>query len=630
MDINNTLFRALVESLHAGVMVIGDWRILYVNVRLAEMLGYAIAELLDKPFIDFLFHDERDKVAQLYQTRLDGDADVVDYETALLRRNGRRMDVEAHSGLFRLDGRTYAFAVLTDITERKKAHNELKESAERFRLLAESAHEAICIVKQGQCLQANQVAADLFGYRNSAAMAGPMQNLFAPADRTFVMRKLLENMPDACETTGLRWDGTCFPMSLKSKPMLFRGEMVLAVAIIDLTERRRMEERIRDSEKMEAIGQLAGGLAHDFNNTLGGIIGAVEILMGTGTHEPDAQRRRECLNGILDSAEKAARLNQNLLAFSRKMPLRKEPLDVDELVRQCSLLLKHSLSCTIELVEDIAPELPTVIGDSSQLQSVLLNLAANARDAMPEGGRITLSARLANLDKDFGRPFEIEPGAFVCISVADTGCGIPPDVMPHIYEPFFTTKEVGRGTGLGLAGVYGMVKDHKGCIQVKSEVDSGSTIEVYLPTAPVSMSPPDWPDRAARQIGRSLHVLFADDEEMIRNFAHNVLEQLKADVTCVRDGTDALNLLKADPDRYDLVILDVIMPGMNGHEVLRAIKALRPDLPVLIISGYGFEVNKQVLLRDGAAGLVQKPFRVLEFVQAIEKALGVDNGDAAP
>ena len=387
---------------------------------------------------------------------------------------------------------------------------------------------------------------------------------------------------------------------------------------VDITERKSVEEQLRQAHKMDVVGQLAGGIAHDFNNMLTGIIGAAEMLNWRLGDDPYNAK----LTGvILDAATRSADLTRQLLAFSRKGKITSTPISVNDCINAVVAILERTIDKRITLEVNLGAENPIVTGDPGLLQNALLNLAVNARDAMPEGG--TLSFATTNLDSGLPgalhRPALPAPGPYLEIAVSDTGIGMTPEVLEHIYEPFFTTKETGKGTGLGLAAVYGTVKEHSGTISVCSEPGRGTVFRVCLPSG-LSAAVQAAPREEAVQ-GRG-GIMLVDDEAIIRLSGHCLLEELGYQVYLAEDGEQALELYARESASIELVILDMVMPKLSGKETFLRLKGLDPGIRVLFSSGFHREGTVNELQELGAKGFIHKPYRLQYLSKAVAEALG--------
>jgi signal transduction histidine kinase/ActR/RegA family two-component response regulator len=384
-------------------------------------------------------------------------------------------------------------------------------------------------------------------------------------------------------------------------------------------EREAMHEQLLQAQKMEAIGRLAGGVAHDFNNLLTTIRGTAELLRRATTDETPV---RHDLDAILTASKRAAELTGQLLAFSRRGKLRAEDVNVDRLIEEVARLLSHTIDPRIEIVCRLGLMGAVVVGDPSRLQSALLNLAVNARDAMPEGGTLTFTTTLVELDDAFCRRqvMPTTPGSYVQIRVADTGVGMDPEMSRRVFEPFFTTKEIGRGTGLGLAAVYGTVKSHGGSIEVRSAPGQGATFTMYLPISRPRAAGHLTPPEGTWLEGRGT-LLLIDDEPDVRRVTSNILERLGYVVITAEDGLAGLDMFERGREHIRLVLLDVRMPRMDGAETLRRLRKLSPGLPVVIVSGFGADKDLETIRSIGVQGVVEKPFTVAELSEAVARAL---------
>jgi len=385
----------------------------------------------------------------------------------------------------------------------------------------------------------------------------------------------------------------------------------------DITERKSVEEQLRQAQKMDVVGQLAGGIAHDFNNMLTGIIGATEMLNWRLGDDPYNAK----LTGvILEAATRSADLTRQLLAFSRKGKITSTPISINDCISAVVAILERTIDKRITLEVNLLAENPIVIGDPGLLQNALLNLAINARDAMEEGGTLSFATKNLELGPPGGTPHQslLSPGAYLEIAVSDTGIGMTPEVLEHIYEPFFTTKDTGKGTGLGLAAVYGSVKEHNGTIDVCSEPGQGTVFRVCLPSG-LTLAAPVAPREETVQ-GKG-GVMLVDDEAILRLSGHCLLEELGYQVYLAEDGEQALELYARERDQIGLVILDMVMPKLSGKETFLRLKELNPQVRVLFSSGFHREGTVHELLEIGAKGFIHKPYRLQLLSTSVAEAL---------
>jgi PAS domain S-box-containing protein len=398
--------------------------------------------------------------------------------------------------------------------------------------------------------------------------------------------------------------------------------LTLAGTIQDITDRRQIEEQFRQSQKMESVGRLAGGVAHDFNNLLTVINGYSELALGT---LPGDAPLRAPLEGIRKAGERAASLTRQLLAFSRRQLLQPQILDLNTLVKDTERMLQRMIGEDVRLHTVLAAGLSPVRADPGQITQVLLNLAVNARDAMPNGGHLTLETSCVILDEEYaGAHPDSHPGRFVRLVVSDSGAGMDPEVREHLFEPFFTTKPQGVGTGLGLSTVYGIVTQSGGWVHVYSEKSVGTTFKIYLPpaagpvTAPVAVGPPSVAV-SGEQVQAT--VLVVEDQESVRRLTSEMLMRLGHRVLEAGNGNQALGLAESHPGPIDLLLTDVVMPGMTGRQLADAFTSRRPESRVLFMSGYTDNVVARHGLLDPGVALLEKPFHLETLAQKVEQAL---------
>ncbi|NLF95796.1 MAG: response regulator [Candidatus Riflebacteria bacterium] len=386
---------------------------------------------------------------------------------------------------------------------------------------------------------------------------------------------------------------------------------------IDVTERIMLEDRLRQGEKMEAIGQLAGGVAHDFNNQLSGMLGFSELLAKKLEHEPQLKKMAESIrSAVLHSAD----LTRQLLAFARKGKFVSRPVDVHHLIAEVISLLQHSIDRRITIRQQLSATAPIAMGDPGQLQSALLNLALNARDAMPDGGELSFST--ANVEfREKVRGHDLPPGSYLQINVTDTGTGISEEIKNRLFEPFFTTKQQGKGTGLGLAATYGAIRNHGGAISVYSEINKGTTFRVLLPAGKHGGQTPIQVNQTTGRIPGKGNILLVDDETVVREATARMLEDLGYKVLECRDGEEAVDLFRAVSQDVDAVVLDMVMPRLAGPETFEAMRAINPNVKILLASGFSINGAASRLLKAGAAGFLQKPYQIEELSQKLHEIL---------
>jgi len=494
----------------------------------------------------------------------------------------------------------------------------------RYRTLLEEASDGIVVFDdEGRFMEANPSLCAMLGYSRDELLSKRADEIIHTEDleRDPIGWQMLKaGLVRIVERRFLRKDGGIVPVETKTRRM--QDGRYLSI-VRDITERRKAEEavaalrereeQLRQAQKIEAIGRLAGGVAHDFNNVLTAIMGYTDLLLDDFRSDDP---RRQDLGEIKKAAERAAALTRQLLAFSRKQVLQPVLLDLNAIAAGVEKLLRRLIGDEVEFVLEAAPDLGRVVADPGQIEQVLVNLAVNARDAMPEGGRLTVATRNVDIDADVARRYPpMTPGRYVSLRVSDSGEGIPPDIIPHIFEPFFTTKPQGKGTGLGLATVYGIVKQSEGFIFAENAPGGGATFVVYLPLAQEGAHEIDGDPAAA---SRSV-VLLVEDEAAVRALAAGVLRRHGMTVLEAAGSKAALQVADAHP-RIDLLLTDIVMPGGSGHELALQLRRRRPGLRVVYMSGYSDENVRQAAAQSGIP-FVPKPFTPHALVRVVSEAL---------
>jgi PAS domain S-box-containing protein len=551
--------------------------------------------------------------------------------TAMLRATARRRDgttypIEARLSLAETGGKTAIVAIVTDISER------LAAEAEHTLILTamDQVSEGIVILDEDERLQyANQGVEHILGVPAASILGKTLAELPAAPGSEELHRRAATAMLSGQPWTGMltmtRSDGT--PLTLRVTMRAIRqpeGQTRgYCVVIHDATEEVHREEGLRQSQKMEAIGLLAGGIAHDFNNLLTAIMGYADLL----TYSlPPGSAEAEAAATINQAAVKAADLTRRLLGFARKGKIQDTPVDLHMVIHDVRSLLERTIPRSIVITEELNAAQSSVLGDATQLQQVLLNLAINARDAMPNGGRLSFRTRNVHLDALFCRLHpETREGWYLQTDVEDTGCGIPAENMPHMFEPFFTTKGVGKGTGMGLAMVYGIVHNHGGTVHVYSEEGQGAVFRMYLPfTQTAGAQPGDSQQQLIPGHGR---ILVVDDEDVVRKVSADILRQLGYDVDECSSGDAAVALFATLPQerRPDLIVIDLNMPGMDGIQTLKALKNIDSGTRAVLSTGFGLDGRLPEATAAGFTGWVQKPFHPYELSVAVAQALNTQH-----
>jgi two-component system cell cycle sensor histidine kinase/response regulator CckA len=544
------------------------------------------------------------------------------------RKDGAEFDAIVVLNRFELEGEIILQAIVRDISARKKAENELRESEARFRELADMLPEVVFESDlTGKLTYANKDAFTKYGYAEEELQLGIfISQLVIPEDRDRLRNAIAEKMtlknedPYGGEYTTVKKDGTRIPVIVYSKPIISEGRPVgLRGIVVDITERKSLEAQLYQAQKMEAVGQLAGGVAHDFNNILTAIIGYSHILMMKMTN---GDPLRGFVGQIRVSAERAAELTQALLAFSRKQIMLPRAIDLNEVAAQLQKMLRRLIRENIYLNMGTVPGKLTVMADWGKLEQVLMNLVTNANDAMPQGGTLSISTSSVTMNGQFLHSHGYgEPGKYACIAVSDTGSGMDEATRKRIFEPFFTTKEVGKGTGLGLSIVYGIVKQHNGYVSVYSELGKGTSFRIYLPLVERKAERYQETDNSVTLPGGTETLLLVEDDPVVCCFHRTLLEEAGYTVITAVDGEDALERFNEHESDIVLLILDVIMPKMNGKKVFGIIRKGKPDIKALFISGYSTDVLSDAGAMQEAAGFMMKPVDPGKFLKKVREVL---------
>src|SRR5216117_2233368 len=592
-----------------------------------RLLGFAPAELVGHPGFERVHPNDVARVHATLRDIIASPGTPVGLELRWRHKDGSWRHIDAVAVDRLAEPAVGAIVVnFRDVTERRTAEAALRESEERYRTLVEGVRDIIfALSPEGTIASLNPAFETITGWRREEWVGRPFERLVHP-----------EDLPLALELLGRVVRGELRPASqfrvrtakgdyrvgeFSATPQLHEGRLVGILGIgRDVTERVQLEQQLRQAQKMEAVGRLAGGIAHDFNNILTAITGYADLLLeDLGATDP----RRQDADEIHKAADRAAGLTRQLLAFSRQQVLQPTVLEVNTLVSDLEKMLRRLLGEDVALSTRLAPTTGRVKADPGQLEQVIMNLAVNARDAMPNGGKLTLETANVDLDDAYAADhYPARAGPFVMLAVSDTGIGMSEETQAHMFEPFFTTKEKGKGTGLGLATVYGIIKQSGGFIWVYSEVGHGTTFKLYLPRveelAERAFEPAQAPARAARGTET---VLVVEDETPVRSVARQVLERHGYTVLEAPSAEAALDIATRYSGTIHLLLTDVVMPGLNGRELASRLADLRPDARVIFMSGYTDDaVTRHGVLEPGSA-YVQKPFTPEAIARRVREVL---------
>jgi PAS domain S-box-containing protein len=617
-------FRLLVETLPHMVWVTrADGWVVHYNAKWMEWTGMSVEDSLGYGWIDALHPDDRARAALAWQEATEkGEPYAIEYrlrtaDSAYCWVLARALPLHDAAGNI-----LKWFGTCTDIDELKRAYARISEQAS----LLDHAAEAILVRNlEHRITYWNKGAERLYGWTAAEALGKSVFSLLGPDDHAAIHQQLERVLADGT------WSGEVQRRSkagdvltVETNLTLLRDEFNLPRAILsinrDITDRRLLEEQLRQSQRLESVGQLTGGLAHDFNNLLTVILGNAEMLSEELAGDP---RLAEPTSMVVDAAQRGAKLTQRLLAFARKQTLEPRTVDAQELVTGMDPLLRRTLGEHIEIVSTRGRNLWPALVDPAQLENALLNLCINARDAMPGGGQLTIETANVTLERDYTDQHpDVQPGQYVMLAVSDTGSGIPPEVVGRVFEPFFTTKVKGKGTGLGLAMVYGFIKQSGGHVAIYSEADQGTTVKLYLPRSSAAVDAPAEPVAHVRTIhGGTETVLLVEDDELVRRYAHSQLKALGYEVIVVPVGAQAMDVIRSDA-HIDLLFTDVVMPGgMGGRDLAEQAQAVRPGLRVLYTSGYTEDAIVHHGRLDPGVNLLTKPYGRTELAERVRAAL---------
>ncbi len=635
-DAAEARFRGAFDQAAVGMNhVLPNGRYLRVNERYCEITGYTREELLGIT-IDAITHPDDLAADRVHiQKLLCGERSTATWQKRYIRKDGSVIWVDLTGSVVRPNSGEplYLLGVVQDVTARVTAEKALRQSEERFRQLVENAPYGIVVETGLQFLYLNPAAARMLGAESPEQLVGSsMLDRMHPDERAAVRERSRAVGSGASvmllRRTMLRLDGNSFPASISATPIVYDGQQAALVFLHDISaehqaeeERSRLEQRLRHAQKMESVGRLAGGVAHDFNNHLTVINGYCDMLLEELASDDPL---RDEIGEIRAAGQRAAALTEQLLTFSRKQVVELRPISLNGVVEEHCRMVRRLIGDDIEVVTDLEPQLGAVMADRGQMQQVLMNLAVNARDAMPRGGKLIIGTGNAEIGPGAeGASHDIKPGAYVVLTVSDTGTGMTPEILSKIFEPFFTTKSAGAGTGLGLATVYGIVEQGGGFLRVSSEPGHGATFRIYLPRTAQRVE-----DAAAtggrRKAPRGCEtVLVVEDQEDVRRLAVSILRKNGYRVLEAGSGAEAVGVAAKYAETIDLLITDLVMPGMTGRELAAKLQASRAAIKVLYMSGYTNDGVAPQSVIDPGMPYLAKPFTPADLASKVREALGV-------
>jgi len=627
----------------AGVMVVvldRNGKVELINRKGCEVLEYREEEIIGKDwFSNFIPERIRSEVRLVFSMLVSGGRDASEaegyYENPVLTRSGGERTVLWHNSLLKEDGRV--IGVLSsgeDITERKLTEKALKESEARYRLVHNTAFDGIIIANsQDRIIDCNDSAARIFGYNRGELIGMPVSTI-VPERYREAHRKGLKRFLETGESKvqgqiaeyeGLKKSGEVFPLELALNNFTLGGVIHFTAMIRDITERKKterdrelMQARLSQSQKMEAIGRFAGGIAHDFNNILTAIRGNAELaLEDLGKDDPLYPK----VDGIITSVMLASKLTRQLLLFSRGQPFELVPLDINKVISDLLLMISRLIGEEITISTELAPEVWTIEADEGNVEQVIMNLAVNAKDAMPSGGKLIIKTENVVIDE---RKAEAVPGArpgeTVRITVADTGVGMNRELVSRIFEPFFTTKEAGKGTGFGLAVVYSIVKQHNGWISVESSPGTGTTFRIYFPVMSRKREAAARHKEHTAADGVGERILLVEDDPNVREFTSTALASHGYRVTAAANAAEALEAFEKENRDIKMVLCDIVLSDQSGFQLVDQLLSKKPGLAVVLTSGF-LDASQKPLLNGKSYGYLQKPYSMLSLLKTVNDSL---------
>ena len=580
-----------------------------VNESAIEHYGYSREEFRHMTLRDLTVVGQQENDSAL--DRFSSAVPVHTWRSRHRRKDGMIITVEMTARPLSFAGRRALIVMAHDITEQVRTEEALRRNEERYRQIVETAQEGIWVIDaKARTWYVNERMAEMLGYSRQEMLGRPLYDFLDDAAQVHARRNVenqFQGMTQHGDFRFRRRDGSALWAMVSVIPLYGdAGQYIGALGmIVDMTERRQLEHQLQQAQKMEAIGRLAGGVAHDFNNLVTVITGYSDLLLRS-LEETSPLRR--IIEEMKRAGERAALLTRQLLAFSRNQPIEPRPLDVNGVIADTEKMFRRLIGEDIELITNLRPDIGPVRADPGQLQQVLINLVVNARDAMPQGGTLTIETDRVELDAEYAaRRGNVLPGPYVVLSVSDTGCGMDAETLSHIFEPFFTTKGE-KGTGLGLATVYGIVAQCGGHIDVMSEVGQGTTFKIYLPRIVASHQEEVTSAPCGGAYGGTETILVAEDEPLVRELIREVLQRQGYAVLEASNGVEALEVARRHAGPIHLLLTDVVMPQMNGTELAAELRSVRPETKVLFMSGYSSRAGRSLALLESPAMFLTKPF----------------------
>ena len=608
-----------------------DWTVSFMGANIEKIVGYSSEEFTSarKPWVEIVHPEDQGMLKRRVLEAVRARERVLRLEYRLLHRDGSaRWVADRRQMIYGEDGRLrWVDGLILDITDRKRSDVTLRLT----QFTVDRGSEATYWMgRDGRLIYVNDRACEALGYSREELLSMKIQEInpdFPPERWPYHWDELRKRRIFSAESTHRAKDGHLIPVEITANYIEFDGKEYNCVYARDITDRKRAEEESRrlqaqliQAQKMEAIGHLAGGIAHDFNNLLTGILGYANLLSLKEGGDPEVAKAA----GIIQrSAERASQLTAQLLGFAERGKNLNVPVELGRVIASVTGVLERTQDPRIRIITSLRPEGGCVLGDPSQLDQVVMNLAINACYAMSGGGQLKITTEPVTLDEAFCREREwMSPGKYLLLSVSDTGVGISPENLERIFDPFFTTKPQGKGTGLGLSMVFGIVKNHGGCVDVRSEAGAGTVFLVYLPESSEGASKEKAAMDPTLPRGRG-RILLVDDQEPVREVAKDMLEALGYEVITAADGLEGVSRYRDLWREIDLVLLDMVMPNMSGGDCFRRMKEINPKARVVLSSGYSMDGAIQDVMNEGILAFIQKPYRLEELSRVVGTAVGM-------